>query len=217
MRKVAVILSGCGNKDGTEITEAVSLMIALAQHQVHVEYFSLNKDVPVKNFLTDQILKEPRNMLLESARICRSDIKDIQQLDAKDFDALAFPGGYGAALHLCNWAEKGASCVVDSNIEKNIQDFYKQSKPILAICIAPVLIAKVLGSNSVTVTIGEDKETATEVQKTGAIHENCPVDDYVSDRNHKIITTPAYMYGQANPYQIFTGIQKATRELVEMA
>lgn len=180
-------------------------------------FFAPNSEVEAKNFLTNQPLSDKRNMMLEAARITRSQIKDILELKATDFDGLAFPGGYGAALHLCNWASKGSACEVHPEVSRVIRDFYKSSLPIAAICIAPVLVAKVLGSEGITVTLGNDPETMQEVRKTGAHVEECPVEDYISDRNHKIITTPAYMYDKATPAQVFTGIQGLAHELLEMA
>lgn len=217
MKKIAVVLSGCGHRDGTEITEVVSLMIALHQQGAEPVYFAPNMDVESKNHLTGE--KNPqdrRNILLESARIARGQIQDLQKLNARDFDALAFPGGFGAATHLSNWAEKASQCHVHPEVSRVIKEFHSQSKPIAAICIAPTLLAKVLGSQGVELTLGEDKAVAAEINKTGARHINCPVDDYVTDRNCKVITTPAYMQ-KAKPHEIFKGISGLAKELVEMA
>lgn len=216
-RKIAVVLSGCGNKDGTEITEAIALITGLSQAGAEMTFFAPNRDFQAKNFLTDQTLKETRNMMVEAARITRSQMNDLAALVAKDFDGLAFPGGFGAALHLSNWAQLGSRCEVLPEVRKAIEDFHRQEKAIAAICIAPVLLAKVLGSQNVTITIGNDKETIQEILKTGAQHEVCPVEDYMTDRHCKVITTPAYMYGSAQPHQVFNGIQSLVKEFVEMA
>lgn len=216
-KKIAVILSGCGNKDGSEITEAVSLIISLSSAGAQMTFFAPNQEFTPKNFLTNEPLKEKRNLMTEAARITRSQMQDLKSLNANEFDGLAFPGGFGAALYLCNWAEAGSKCQVHPDVEKAILDFYNQSKPIAAICIAPVLVAKVLGSHSVTVTLGNDPETIKEIEKTGAQHEICPVTDYITDREHKVITTPAYMYGEAKPHQVFQGISGLVKEFIEMA
>jgi enhancing lycopene biosynthesis protein 2 len=216
-KKIAVVLSGCGNKDGTEITEAVSLMIALSQAGAQMTFFAPNQEFTPKNFLSNEPLKDKRNVMIEAARITRSEMQDVASLSADQFDGIAFPGGYGAALQLSNWAEAGANCKVHPAVEKAILDFYKQSKPIAAICIAPTLVAKVLGSKGVSLTIGNDVETSKEIEKTGAQHENCPVTDYITDREHKVITTPAYMYGSAKPHEIFQGISGLAKEFMEMA
>ncbi|MNS60418.1 Enhancing lycopene biosynthesis protein 2 [compost metagenome] len=217
MKKIAVVLSGCGHRDGSEITEAVSLLIALNQAGASVSCFAPNIDFPVTDALTGKPTGEQRSVLVESARIARGHIEDLAKLSVNDFDGLAFPGGYGAAKNLCNWAEKGAKCDVNPEVRRVIVDFHGASKPIAALCIAPVILARVLGEHKITVTIGDDAETIAEIKKTGAQHEECPVDDYITDREGKVVTSPAYMYGDAKPNEVFQGIFGLAHELVEWA
>ena len=209
MKKIAVILSGCGHRDGTEVTEAVSTIIALTELGAEPTFFAPDLDV--------QVGESTRNILIESARIARGPVKDIKELKEADFDAIIFPGGSGAALHLSNWANDGAKTKVNREVMKAIIAFHKNSKPIGAICIAPVIVARVLGAEGVNVTIGNDAATAAEIEKTGSHHVKCEVTDYVSDRDNKLLTTPAYMYAEASAADVFTGIRKMIRELVEMA
>ena len=216
-KKIAVVLAGCGHKDGTEITEAVSLMISLSQAGARLTFFAPDEDFVAKNFLTGEAEKEKRNVMIESARLTRGQMNDLASLVASDFDGLALPGGLGAALNLSSWATQGSACTVHEDLARAITDFHAQSKPIAAICLAPTLIAKVLGKKKITVTIGKDPETISEIQRTGAIHEACPVDDYISDRLHKIVTTPAYMDEDAKPHEVFKGIAGLVREFIEMA
>lgn len=216
-RSVAIVLSGCGNQDGAEITEAVSLIVSLSQYGAQVKFFAPNVEFTAKDHRArKEIAGDQRNALTEAARIARGEIEDLKNLDSHKFDALAFVGGYGAATRLSNWGEAGAKCKVLPEVEKAILNFYEQSKPIAAICIAPTLLARVLGSRNVTVTIGQDPATIKQIEATGAHHESCPVDDFVTDRDHKIITTPAYMY-DAKPHEIFKGINALAKELCEMA
>lgn len=216
MKKVAVILSGCGFKDGSEITEAVSTLIALSEFGAAYEVFAPDLEAPTINHIT-QKPSGAHSVLAESARIARGQIRPLSKLEVSSFDGLAFPGGFGAANVLCNFASRGSHCQVLPEVGKTIEDFYKQEKPIAAICIAPALIARVLGKYGVTVTIGDDHETASEIAKTGAHHEICKVKDYVTDREHRVITTPAYMYDDAKPNEVFSGIRAAIKEFVEMA
>ncbi len=217
MKKVAVILSGCGFLDGAEITEAISTLIAIGQNGASYEVFAPNKDVEETNHLTQKPTGQKRNVLQEAARIARGEIQPLEQLKAKDFDALAFPGGFGAALHLCNFAEKGSGGQIDPQVARVVKEFADSQKPIAAICIAPAIMALALGKKGVNVTIGEDAGTASELEKTGAKHQNCAVEKYVVDHSNKVITTPAYMYGSARPHQIFAGVSGAIAELIKMA
>lgn len=217
MKKIAVVLTGCGHRDGSEITEAVSTLIALSQHGAEYQVFAPSQEFTVIDHLTGETTSFQRNVLQESARIARGNVKDLNELNEQDFDGLVFPGGYGAALTLTDWAQKGSQAIVLPAAENVVRSFYKAGKPIVAICIAPTLLAKVLGSEGITLTIGSDKETAQEIEKTGAQHENCAVIDFITDRGHKVISTPAYMYGQSKPHEVFDGISKAIKELVEMA
>jgi enhancing lycopene biosynthesis protein 2 len=218
-KKIAVVLAGCGNRDGAEITEAVSTLIALSEAKAEYEIFAPDVDFAAVDFMSwpPQPAGETRNVLKEAARIARGKIKDLKTLSSRDFDAIAFPGGTGVAKNLCTWFSEGAKCKVNAEAERVINEFYGEEKPIAAICIAPALIARVLGPKNVTLTIGNDQETAAEIAKTGARHEVCAVDDFVTDRDNRVISTPAYMYGEAKPFEVFTGIRGAIRELVEMA
>ncbi len=217
MKKVAVILSGCGFLDGAEITEAISTLIAIGQYGGEYTVFAPNKEVPETNHLTQKSTGQQRNVLQESARIARGDIQPLENLQAKDFDALAFPGGFGAALHLCNFAEKGSGGAIDPEVLRVVKEFHSARKPIAAICIAPAIMALAFGEKGVNVTIGNDQGTASEVEKTGAKHMNCAVEKFVVDSSNKVITTPAYMYGTAKPHQIFAGVSGAIQELLKMA
>ena len=217
MKKIAVILSGCGYLDGAEITEAVSTLVSIGQHGADYKCFAPNKDMVETNHLTQKSTGQNRNVLQEAARIARGEIQSLEDLKIQDFDALAFPGGFGAALHLCDFAQKGSGGNVDSEVLRIVKEFHDSKKPIAAICIAPALMALAFGDKGVNVTIGDDQGTASEVEKTGAKHSNCEVEKYVVDVANKVITTPAYMYGGAKPHQIFEGVSGAIAELIKMA
>jgi enhancing lycopene biosynthesis protein 2 len=218
MKKIALILAGCGHLDGAEITESVCLLIGLNQAGANVFCFAPDLDFSERNHLTREIEKNSsRNALKEAARIARGQVRGLSELHEKDFDALAFAGGMGVARNLCDWAEKQSQCKINPEVDRIIREFHSKNKPIGAVCIAPVLLAKVLGSERIEITLGNDEQTADEVRKTGAIPVPCPVTDYITDRTHKVVTTPAYMHGNALPHEIFQGISGLARELVEMA
>jgi enhancing lycopene biosynthesis protein 2 len=213
---VAVVLSGSGFKDGSEITEAVSTLIALSESGAKTQCFAPVLEIPATAHTDLNVGLGSRNVFEESGRIARGQVRDLRELRASDFEAVVFPGGYGAALHLCDWARRGSQATVLPDVQRVIREFHQAAKPIGAICIAPVIVAKVLGAEGVTVTIGKDLETAREVEKTGARHIDCEVTEYISDREHRVLTTPAYMF-EAQPHEVFAGVRKMVRELVEMA
>ncbi len=215
-RKIAVVLSGCGYLDGTEITEAVSSLIALDQCGVHYACFAIEKEVPAVDHISKLEESNMRCTLAEAARIARSEVKTLKDLQETDFDGVLFPGGFGAAKNLSTFAVEGSKGKVDKEVLRILQTFHAASKPIAAFCIAPATVALALGKHGIELTIGNDKETANEIEKTGAQHIDCAVDDFVTDRENKVITSPAYMY-ETTPAKVFAGIQKAVREFVEMA
>jgi enhancing lycopene biosynthesis protein 2 len=210
--RFAVILAGCGNKDGAEIHESVLTLLSIdrAGHQ----YQCFAPDVPqarVVNFLTNEELKEKRNVLLESARIARSKIKALSDFHHEDFDILVLPGGSGVAYNLCTFAVDGDRMTVLPQVEAGIRAMHKAGKPIGALCISPVIIAKVL--KNVTVTFGRDEEKNAIFQKSGTKAINADARSIVVDRENKIVTTPCYML-DARISEISEGIEKCIQQLI---
>jgi len=196
--RFALVLSGCGRADGSEIHEATCAMLAIDCANSTYQCFAPDIDqAMVVNHITGERAQEQRNVLIESARIARGNIKNLKEYNPQDFDAIVFPGGIGAVINWCDFSESGVSCKVETSVRKAIWDSYKKGIPIGAMCIAPVLIAKVLGMEGVKVTIGNDEKVAASIIKTGAIHENKGAVEVCVDELHKVVTTPAYMLSQS--------------------
>nr|CAD7198806.1 unnamed protein product [Timema douglasi] len=100
---------------------------------------------------------ESRNVLAESARIARGAIKPLAELKASSVDAVIFPGGFGAAKNLSDWAVKGKDCTVLPDVERVLKDFHASKKPIGLCCISPVLAAKVLPGTTLTLGQNDNK------------------------------------------------------------
>ncbi len=217
MKKVAIILSGCGVYDGSEIHEAVLTMLFVEQQGAQYRCFAPNiAQYHVINHLTGEVSEhESRNVLVESARIARGDIEDISALNEQDYDALIVPGGFGAAKNLCDFAIKGKDCMVQPQVLAVCQRFAKANKPAGYMCIAPAMVALIYGKNS-QATIGSDQATATQLAMMGLEHVQCAVDDIVIDHKNKVISTPAYMLA-GNIKEAATGINKLVSELLAMA
>ena len=194
MKKVAVVLAGCGVYDGAEINEAVLTLLALEQEGASYEMFAPNIDqLHVVNHLTGEVAAgETRNVLVEAARIARGKIADLATARAAAFDALVVPGGFGAAKNLCNFAIAGAEMEVQPDFLRFAQAMHKAGKPIGLICIAPTMAAKICGEGA-QCTIGNDAEVAGAIERMGGRHIACPVDRAVVDERNKLVTTPAYM------------------------
>ena len=218
MKTVAVLLSGCGYLDGAEIRESVLTLLALDSEDVHYKIFAPDKDQHhVVNHLTNEPSKASRNILVESARIARGDVQDISHLEVGNFDALIIPGGFGVAKNLCTFAFEGSAAYVDEAIAAKVKAFHSAKKPIGAICIAPALVAITLGKQSPTLTIGSDKDTAAELEKLGATHQNCDTSDCIVDETNKLVTTPAYMDDNARIAKVYAGISKLVKQVLQLA
>ncbi len=215
MKKIAVVLAGNGVYDGSEIHEATLTLLAIAEQGAQYQCFA--PDIPqahVVNHLTGEEMPEIRNVMVEAARIARGNIKPLSQYEVSDFDALIFPGGFGAAKNLCTFAFDGTNCVVIPEVEKAVKDTVNAGKPIGSLCISPVMIAKVLGD--VKVTIGNDEGTAKAIGEMGGTHVKTTHGEIVVDEKYKVITTPCYML-DATIDQIALGARNVVEKLMEMA
>lgn len=192
MKKFAVVLSGSGVFDGSEIHEATLTMYAIRKAGADYQVFA--PDIPqhhVINHLTGEEMPEKRNVLVESARIARGNVKPLDAFDPKSFDVLVLPGGFGAAKNLSSYAFDGTECHIEPSVEKAVMGMHQAGKPIAALCISPVLIARILGD--VELTIGQDQATRQAVEKLGATHKPTDHGEVIVDRKHKVYTTPCYM------------------------
>ncbi len=218
-RKVGVVLSGCGYLDGSEIHEAVAILIAL--DRLGAEVVAMAPDAPqagVVNHLTGQPEQTPRNMLVESARIARGKVRDIRQVNAGDLDALIFPGGYGAAKNLSTFATEGVHCQVNEDVARLLRDMHEVRKPIGLACISPVIAARIFGTAGVSVrlTVGADAAVAQAINRMGARHRAAAPAEICIDREHRIVSTPCYM-NEVGPWIVYQGAESLVEEIMRLA
>lgn len=215
MKKIAIVLSGCGVFDGSEIHETVCVMIALAQAGLPYQCMAENiNQTQVINHLTKQPMVEKRNILVEAARIARGDIIDINDAKIEDYAAAIYPGGFGAVLNHSNFAEKGADMSLQKDVLHFAQAMAKAKKPQGFVCIAPVLISKIYGPG-IKLTVGARAEVIEKITAMGGEHVEAKVDEVVVDKQHKVLSTPAYMLAK-NPAEVFAGAQELVKKLVAM-
>lgn len=216
-KKISVILCGSGFKDGSEIRESVSVLLALSQQGAEFQCFAPDDyQTDVINCLNGTQLDEKRNMLVEAARIARGNVRPIHELKVEDFDGIIVPGGFGAAKNLCNFAFKGAEGSARADVQTVLKSFKDAKKPIGAVCIAPAIVALVFKGEGLELTVGDDAETAGEIKKLGHNHKVCPAHECVVDSKNLIITTPAYMYDSASLADIFRGISELVSKVLSL-
>lgn len=215
MKKVAVILSGCGVYDGSEINEVVLSLLALEQNSIAYTCFAPNiNQHHVINHITGEEMADSRNVLIESARIVRGQVTDIKNLDPSHFDAIFIPGGFGAAKNLSDFTFNGASAKFNQQLLNAVLGFKNLNKPIAAICIAPIIVVKALG-NGVNVTIGNDIEVAKHIQTMGGEHIPKGTTDLCYDEVNKVLTTPCYMLAK-NILEVKSGIDNLVTKLKQI-
>lgn len=217
MPRIGVILSGCGVYDGAEIHESVLTMLELDKHGCKTILMAPDKNqMHVVNHLTGDVDEnDTRNVLVESARIARGDIRNIDNVTENELDAIVLPGGFGAAKNLSNFAVKGVNAEVDPGVIRLLKEMHAASKPIAAICISPAVVAAAIGSLTPELTIGNDKNVADAIEKMGGKHFDCPVENFHIDEKNKIISTPAYMLGKRIS-KVHKGIEKTIEALLKL-
>lgn len=212
MKKFAVVLSGCGVFDGAEIHEATLTLLAIAQQGASYDIFAPDVNQHhVINHLTHKEMPEKRNVLVESARIARGKISPLSQFKASHYDALIFPGGFGAAKNLSTVAFDGPEAKVDPDVEAAVKAMHRAGKPIGALCIAPAVIARILGG--IEVTVGNDPGTIGAIRKMGGKHVETTHGEVIVDKKNKIFTTPCYML-DATIVQIYEGARNVVNEIM---
>lgn len=213
-KKIAVILAGCGVYDGAEIHEATLTLYAIIKHGAEYDVFAPDiKQHHVINHLTGEEMKEERNVLIESARIARGKINPLNTFSSSEYDAVIFPGGFGAAKNLSTFAFDGTNLKVLPEVEKTIKDMVQAGKPVGALCISPVILAKIL--EDVELTIGLDKDTASVVEKLGGKHTPAGHGEVVIDKKYKVVTSPCYML-DANIVQVAEGAENVVKAILDL-
>jgi enhancing lycopene biosynthesis protein 2 len=213
MKKFAIILAGCGVYDGAEIHEATLTMLAIDEMGHQYDLFAPNiKQHHVVNHLTGEVMDQERNVLVESARIARGNIKSLDKLVPEYYDALVLPGGFGVAKNLSSFAFDGAGCTVNDEVSRVIKQFASARKPIGALCISPAIVAAVI--DGAEVTIGSDAGTIEQVEKTGGKHTITTHGEVVYDRQHNLFSTPCYML-EASIGQIAAGAENIIRMMLD--
>lgn len=222
--KIGVLLSGCGVYDGAEIQEAVLTLLEIERIGAEAVCIGIN-DVQhhVLNHLTGEVQQQQRNMLEEAARIARGNIVDIAQVVPADIDALVIPGGFGSAKNFSNWAFNGPEGTLRPDVKLLLVNLYNVGKPIVALCVSPILLALALPNSSLQLTLGHTADPSPYqiqdfndgISSLGATPKNIKLGDVLVDTENRLITAPCYMM-DATILQIQQNIQNALNALIQL-
>jgi enhancing lycopene biosynthesis protein 2 len=215
MKRIAVILAGCGNRDGSETHETLSVLLAIDKRGMQYQCFAPSGEFTVFNHIESKATEEKRNLMIEASRLCRGDIKPLSEYDESQFDALMLPGGMGAAQNWSDYAFKGSAMSVNEEVASAVRKTNAANKPIGALCIAPMILAKVLGDKNPTITLGTKCQAAEDAIALGCKHQECTAEQVAIDKENKLLTTPAYMVA-THIAQIFEGSDNLIQALSEM-
>ncbi len=217
MKKIGVLFSGCGVFDGVEIQEAVITLLVLDRNGAGAVCMAPDIDqYHVVNHLNEQVSSETRNVLVESARITRGEMKNLSFVSSASLDGLIIPGGFGVAKNLSNFAFKGKNADVHPEVVRLVREMASEKKPIGAICISPAILTRILEENHPEVTIGNDLGTIDAIEEMGGVHQICAVDQIHRDAANNLFTTPAYMLGPGIK-DVAAGIEKLVAAVVAAA
>jgi enhancing lycopene biosynthesis protein 2 len=222
--KIGVLLSGCGVYDGAEIQEAVLTLLEIERIGAEAVCIGINDaQHHVVNHLTGEVQQQQRNMLEEAARIARGNIVDIAQVVPADIDALVIPGGFGSAKNFSNWAFNGPEGTLRPDVKLLLVNLYNVGKPIVALCVSPILLALALQNSSLQLTLGHTADPSPYqiqdfndgISTLGATPKNIKLGDVFVDTENRLITAPCYMM-DATILQIQQNIQNALNALIQL-
>jgi enhancing lycopene biosynthesis protein 2 len=219
MKKILVVLAGCGAKDGAEIHESVLTLLAIDKAGAKYQCAAPNKNQKhVLNFIDDSVIDQERNIMVESARIARGNILDLAQVSMKDYDALILPGGFGVAKNLCSFAFDGADASIEPETNRIINEAYDLKKPIGAICIAPALVALALADKNpnIVLTLGTSEQANSNLKQIGVKWKSCPTSSAICDNDNLIVSSPAYMHGNSKLSELEQGISQCVKTVIEL-
>jgi enhancing lycopene biosynthesis protein 2 len=223
---IGVLLSGNGVYDGAEIQEAVLTLLAIDEMGWNAVCISVDKPQHhVINHLTGEVMDESRNMLVEAARIARGQITPIDAISPADIDALVIPGGFGSAKNFTSWAFDGPASTILPEVKLLLVNLVNVGKPIVALCVSPVVVAKAFEGSSIhpTLTLGSASEPSPYdisgfnegLRATGSMAEERTIREVLIDPANRIICAPCYMM-EARITEIQENIQHALRALKEL-
>ncbi|KAL7302706.1 hypothetical protein TKK_0004760 [Trichogramma kaykai] len=227
-RKVAVVVSGCGDIDGSSILETTSLAVHLHRCGLAAELFGPDEETARffdfrtrESYKNDETLwhkknriKVTRNTLSMAARLLvNHEVWPLEDLDYRRFKALVIPGGAGVGFILSNFLDAANTGIVNPNLKYKIEDFSKSKKPIGTISYAGILVAQVIPGVRLTIgrsdgDAGLPRDLIGLATAFGAEHVDKRADETCEDVERNVYSTPGLTVRTDPRPAIFDGIGK---------
>jgi enhancing lycopene biosynthesis protein 2 len=228
-KRVAVILSGCGHRDGSDVAETMLAFLMLdragakvicaapdAEQREVVDHLMDAAASAIATPTAAATSSVPRNARVEAARLAPGEVLPLAALDPNRLEGLFIPSGRGVATLLSDYAEKGALCAVDPDLARVMKALLAAKKPMGFVGLAAVLAARVLGPVAgVRLTLGSKAVVAAKhAAVMGADVRPGAIDDVIADERARVYSTPGLEAEGARLAQVAKAIEKLARALV---
>ena len=145
MKRIGVILSGCGVYDGSEIHEAVLALLAIERAGARLYAWpQIYSSCMSSTILTVKPRTANSAACCLSRRVSPVACGRCGHRQCSGYRRSGDSRRLRSGQNLCDFAVKGAECTVQHDVEQLVRDMVDKGKPVAAICIAPAVLAKAL-------------------------------------------------------------------------
>ncbi len=216
-KRIGVILCGCGQRDGSNVSEAVLALLVIERAGAVAVCAAPDIAQPtVIDHLGGEPVAGTRNARVEAARVAGTSVLPLADLDANAIDALLIPGGDGVATTLSDYAAKHELCQVHPDVIRLLRAMLQTHRPMGFVGLSALLAARVLGPMAgVRVTFGsKGMPAAKHAQIMGADVRPCVEDDVIVDQKARVYTTPGFLFPDARLLVVARALDRLVRSVV---
>jgi enhancing lycopene biosynthesis protein 2 len=216
-KRIGVVLSGCGQRDGSDVAEAVLALLVIERAGAQAVCVAPDVDQPaVVEHLPGKTTRGSRNARLEAARIAGAGVLKLGDLGSDAIDALLIPGGEGAVTTLSDYAVKHELCQVHPDVARLLRAMLQGRRPMGFFGLAALLAARVLGpAAGVRVTLGTKAgPVAKHAAIMGADVRPCTPEDVIVDQKARVYTTPGLLAEGATLATVARAVDRLVRGVV---
>lgn len=192
--RIGVVLSGCGAQDGTDVHEAVLLMLAIEKAGAEAVFLAPETaQSEVIDHRSGRRAAEARAAWAEAARLARGPVIPLTRAVHHSLDAALVPGGMGAAKTLSNYSTEGSDGWVELSTGRLLAEMHVLKKPLGVMGMGAIVLAELVGWEHVTLTVGDDEAAAAALQALGARCRRAAPSAVVVDSARRIASTPGFL------------------------